>query len=203
MLDQQDGERQPVADRQDQRAQLLDLVVVEPARRLVEQQQLRLAGKRARELDALLVPNGKSVDRRVGDRVEIEQLDQFVDARAERALPRAAPAGRRSASAIKPVRVRQWPPTMMFSRTVMVRNSARFWKVRPMPSAAMRCTGTSSAAVRRRTGSRRRSRRVEPAQAVEQRGLAGAVRADQAADLAARDVEATRGRARRCRRSAP
>ena len=26
----------------------------------------------------------------------------------------------------------------------MVRNSARFWKVRPMPAAAMRCRGTAS-----------------------------------------------------------
>ena len=43
---------------------------------------------------------------------------------------------------------------------------------------------------------------VEAGQAVEQGGLAGAVGADQAGDLARRDVEARRRRARRCRRSA-
>ena len=34
-------------------------------------------------------------------------------------------------------------PTMTLSSTVMVRNSARFWKVRPMPSAAMPCVGVA------------------------------------------------------------
>ena len=33
---------------------------------------------------------------------------------------------------------------MTFSRTLMVRNRARFWNVRPMPSAAMPCGGVSS-----------------------------------------------------------
>jgi hypothetical protein len=32
----------------------------------------------------------------------------------------------------------------MLSRTLIVRNSARFWNVRPMPSEAIPCGGVSS-----------------------------------------------------------
>ncbi len=45
--------------------------------------------------------------------------------------------GRRSALAKKPLRVRQWRRPCTLSSTVMLPNSARFWKVRPMPSAAI------------------------------------------------------------------
>jgi Ca2+-binding EF-hand superfamily protein len=90
---------------------------------------------------------------------------------------------------------------MTLSRTVSVRNIARFWKVRPMPSAGD--------AVLRRVRQRRPSNRMSPAwwavqaaQAIEQRGLAGAVGADQAADVPA-PRRSSRRRVRRCRRSAP
>ena len=63
MLDQQDGDAALVADAADQLAEPVDLVVIEAAGRLVEQQQLRLGGERARELDALL-----RAERQVGDR---------------------------------------------------------------------------------------------------------------------------------------
>ena len=60
VLDQQHGDVALVADAADQLAEHVDLLVVEAAGRLVEQQQLRLGRERARELDALLVPNGRS-----------------------------------------------------------------------------------------------------------------------------------------------
>ncbi len=44
--------------------------------------------------------------------------------------------GRRSALLRKSLPVRAWTPTITFCSTVMLGNSARFWKVRPMPSAA-------------------------------------------------------------------
>ena len=43
----------------------------------------------------------------------------------------------------KSLRVRQCAPVMTFCRTVSDGKSARFWKVRPMPSPAMRCGGSS------------------------------------------------------------
>ena len=45
--------------------------------------------------------------------------------------------GTRSEQARKPLRVWLCAPTITLSRTDMVPNSARFWKVRPMPSRAM------------------------------------------------------------------
>jgi hypothetical protein len=48
------------------------------------------------------------------------------------------------------------------------------WKVRPMPSRAIRCGGSAW---------------IGAAQQIEERGLAGAVRADHAENLAALDVE--------------
>ena len=41
--------------------------------------------------------------------------------------------GRRSALLRKSLPATQWLPTRTLSSTVMVRNSARFWNVRPMP----------------------------------------------------------------------
>ena len=53
VLDEQHGELQLVAQPADERRELLDLLVVQAARGLVEQQQPRLRDERARELDAL------------------------------------------------------------------------------------------------------------------------------------------------------
>ncbi len=44
--------------------------------------------------------------------------------------------GRRSALLRKSLPVRACTPTITFWSTVMLGNSARFWNVRPMPSAA-------------------------------------------------------------------
>ncbi len=59
-----------------QRAQPVDLLVVEAARRLVEQQELGLARERAGQLDALLRGEGEVRDRLIGDRAEIERVDE-------------------------------------------------------------------------------------------------------------------------------
>ena len=63
VLDEQHGELAVVADLLDEAAELLDLLVVEPARRLVEQQQLRLRHERAGELDPLQRPERQAGDR--------------------------------------------------------------------------------------------------------------------------------------------
>ena len=58
----------------------------------------------------------------------------------------AATPGRRSALAKNPLEVRQWQPTITLSSTLILANSATFWKVRPMPRAAMRWRGICSSA---------------------------------------------------------
>ena len=54
MLDQQDGDVRGRRGCADQLAEPWDLLVIEAAGRLVEQEQLRLGGERARQLDPLL-----------------------------------------------------------------------------------------------------------------------------------------------------
>ncbi len=68
----------------------------------------------------------------------------MISAARSRSRRSSAPTlGRRSALARKPERERAWAPTITLSRTGMVRNMARFWKVRPRPSSAMPWLGSS------------------------------------------------------------
>ena len=92
-----------------------------------------------------------------------------------------------------PVRLRS-SATRTFSATVRSPNSRRFWNVRETPGRADRYGAARSCPGR---GARPApGRPVEPADHVEQRGLAGAVGPDHAADLARRDASARRRRAR-------
>jgi hypothetical protein len=77
---------------------------------------------------------------------------------------------------------------MMLSSVDMPLNSATFWKVRAMPAAAAWC-GLILGAAHALVGDAAFLRMVEAVDAVEHRGLAGAVRADDGADLALADVE--------------
>jgi hypothetical protein len=79
-------------------------------------------------------------------------------------------------------------PAMMLSSVDMPLNSATFWKVRAMPCAPPRA-GASSRRVLPLKVMRALLRVVEAVDDVEHRGLAGAVRADDGADLALADVE--------------
>ena len=92
-------------------------------------------------------------------------------------------------------------PVMMLSSTLMPLNSARFWKVRAMPISA----DLARAHVREglaAEGDRALLRLVDAVDAVEHRALAGAVRADDRADLVLADVEADVGQRLARRRSA-
>ena len=78
-------------------------------------------------------------------------------------------------------------PIETLSNTVMLGRMRRFWKVRPMPSWAMRC-GRMPTSERALEADLALARRDEPGDQVEQRGLAGAVRPDQADQLMRVDV---------------
>ena len=75
-----------VADALDQFAEPVDLGVIEPARRLVEQQELRPRRERARKLDALLHAERQIGDAAVRDVAEIEKIDQLPGDVGERLL---------------------------------------------------------------------------------------------------------------------
>ena len=99
VLDQQHGQVELGADPAQQLHQRLDLLVVEAARGLVEQQQLGLARERAAELDALLGAERQVDHRPVGDGVELEQRRAGGRPARRAAPPRARTDGRRKALA--------------------------------------------------------------------------------------------------------
>ncbi len=92
MLDQQDGHVALVANPADQVAEHVDFLVVEAAGGLVEQQDLRIRGQRARQLDAFLGAERQTGNRDVGDGVKIEITEDLVNVLVELGLTAADPA---------------------------------------------------------------------------------------------------------------
>ena len=77
VLDEQDAEAVG-RELAQQRAELVGLVLVEPGRRLVEQQHPRLARERARHLDQPRVPVGSVSTRSSATAPQPDALDQLV-----------------------------------------------------------------------------------------------------------------------------
>ena len=170
VLDEEHGQLPVVADLLDEAAELVHLLVVEPAGGLVEEQQLRLRRRgRARARRA-------SASRTAARRRAAARSRRGRRSRA----PRAPPPRRR--------RPRVCAPTRTLSSTVIVLNSSTFWKVRAIPRRTIPCTGVFSS-VSPAKSDVALVRRVQPRDHVERGRLAGAVRADQADDLALRHVE--------------
>ena len=172
--------RPSAASSREQLAERVGLGLVLARGRLVEQQQLRVAGQAAGQLEQ---PGGAGRDRvgaLVGVRRDADPLEQPVDVgRAPAGPGRAARGGCRG----RPARCRA---------RVSDPNASSRWKVRPMPRLARRCTGVSGdvAAVEADLAA---GRLLQPADHVEAGGLAGAVGPDQAGDPARLGDEATRG----------
>src|SRR5262245_40878358 len=76
VLDEEDREVVLLADPSDQAGELPDLLVVQAAGRLVEEQQPRLGDERPRELDPLLRPERQARDRESRDVAEPEFLER-------------------------------------------------------------------------------------------------------------------------------
>src|SRR5262249_36064455 len=141
----------------------------------------------ARQLDALLRAEGEILDRHMRGIVQLEEFDEPGDALAERLL---LPPGKRQAQrVVKEVAAR---PTMAADQHVLQhRHAAEEAEILDRPADAER-----GDAVGRRLDQRGALEKngptleaVKPAEAVEECRLARSVRADQAADLAGRDVE--------------
>ena len=86
MLDQQDAEVEMLADTPQQLRQIVDLAVIQTARRFIEHQQLRTADQRARQFDALLRAERQAAGLDVRDIVQIEQVEQIVQPRDSRGI---------------------------------------------------------------------------------------------------------------------
>ena len=120
----------------------------------------------------------------VGARGDAHVVEQLA-ARAARWPP--PPRAWRGCAAIAPntpACVRTCRPIITFSSADRLANRRMFWKVRAMPSAAMRSGVEPLERARPRSATVALVLAVDAGDHVEERGLAGAVRADQAVDLA-------------------
>ena len=171
-----------------ERAELGDFVVIEPAGRLVEQQQQRLGGERAGQFHALLGAEREARGRPPRQRFEADkgqhgarivfQFALLAPARGQRhrvAKKAAAAAGVGADLDVVDDRHRGEQ-----GRRLKGAPDAERGDVRRRGAVERPAVEPDVAAVRP----------VEPAQAIEQRGLAGAVRTDQADDAARGDGEA-------------
>ena len=170
VLDEQDRERPLVAQPHDEVAELLDLLVVEPAGRLVEQQERGLRHQRARDLDALLGSVRQRRGRHAGparqpDDVERLERVPLPDPPTERvpADEDVLEDGHRTEQVDVLERPGDAPPHDLVRRGAQQRRAVE------LDLAGIR--------------------RVEPRDDVEHRRLARAVRADQARHDAPVDVE--------------
>ncbi len=117
---------------------------------------------------------------------------------AARSALRDRRAGRAGRASVKPearISALCWA-TIRFSSTVMPANRRMFWNVRATRAELARCVKSGSRSSRNSAPSGVRAARIMPSRrlveagdAVEHRGLAGAVRADQRGDVAAARVE--------------
>jgi hypothetical protein len=189
MLDQEHGDAKLVADRTDENAELRHLIVIEPAGGFVEQQEPRLRGQRAGELDALARRKGQA-RRRVGCG-GFQSDESQHRARGAVAMALLAAGGwQRHGVAQGSVAAAR-----MGADLDVVEHRHGGEQSRALEGAADALGGD----VRRCAVAQRRSiqadvaalRPIEPAQAIEQCGLAGAVRPDQSDDpaIAHREVD--------------
>ena len=136
VLDEQDGQAQLGAQLGDEPLHLLGLVGVHARRRLIQQQQHRLAGQGAGDLQAALVAVGQVAGGDVVAALETHQRQQLAAAiGGGRFLARLTSRGEDGVERL--LCSLMCMPTSTFSSTVMFWKSRMFWKVRPMPACTM------------------------------------------------------------------
>ena len=187
MFDQQHGHLALVADAADQVAQHVDLLVVEAAGGLVQQQYLRFGGERARQFDALLGAERQAGNRGMGDVFEVEIAEDFVNAVVDRGLAAANPGQfQRVADDVAIGAGMGADPDVVEHRKIGEQSDVLEGAADADFGDPVRRPRQDALALHQDVAG---ARLVEPAQAVEERGLAGAVRPDQAEDLALFHVE--------------
>src|SRR6185369_1292861 len=191
VLDEDDRRPELVVDVEDEAAHVLLLLDVHPRHRLVEQQHLRLHRERAAEVDALLQAVGELADRRPAVRLDLEEVDDPLDDLAVRSLLASggAPADRL---------LQDVGPHLQVAAGHDVLEHAHALEEREVLERARdaHLGDATRVHVRERSPAqldRALLRLVDAVDAVEHRALAGAVRADDRADLVLADVEADVG----------
>src|SRR5471032_1743697 len=78
MLDQHDGGAELIVDVQNEAAHVLLFLDIHARHRFVQQQDVRFGGQRAAQLHALLQAVGQTSHRRLADRLDFQEVDDFL-----------------------------------------------------------------------------------------------------------------------------
>ncbi len=187
MFDQQDGDVALVANPADQIAEHVDFFVVEAAGGLVKQQDLRFGSQRPRQLHAFLGAERQAGNRDMGDVVKVEIADDLMDALVEFGLAAADPGQfQRVADNVAVGAGMGADPNVVEHRQIGKQRDVLKGAADADFGDPVRRTRQDARAFHENVAG---ARLVEPAQAIEECGLAGAVRPDQAEDLALMHVE--------------
>ena len=188
MLDHQHGAAVAIAHAFDHRPHRHALLRGEAGHRLVEQQQLRVAGQCAREIDRLALAVRQGLDRLFGDVGETQRLQQRFDQLGlERPLGAEHPA--------QALRRRQFAAHVraelddVHHRQVVERGDVLERAHDAAPNQCVRCQPDQLFALPDDAAG---AGPIGAGDAIDERRLARAVRPDQADDLARRDAEAHR-----------
>ena len=187
MFDQQHGHIALVANPADQIAKHVDLFVIEAAGGFIEQQDLRIGCQRARQFDALLGPERQAGNREVGNVIEVKIAENLMNALVECGLAAANPGQfQRVAHDVAVGAGMGADPDVV--------EHGKIWKQSDVLEGA--ADADFGDPVRRPLQDALAfhqdvalARLIEPAQAIEERGLASAVWPDQPQDLPLIHVE--------------
>src|SRR5882672_1825365 len=173
---------------EDEAAHVLFLLDVHAGHGLVEQQELRLGGQRPRQLHALLQAIGQRARRRLADGLDLQEVDDALDGGAVGQLlgARGAPPERVGEDVAAHLEQAPRHDVVEHAHALEegdVLEGARDAERRHVGRPQARAVGAGEADTAL-------GGLVEAADDVEQRGLAGAVGADDGQDLAALDLEA-------------
>ena len=188
VLDQQHGDVLRVADTADLAFEDVHLLMVQAGGGFIEQQQLGLGGQGAGELDALADGERQAAGRPVYVAAQFHELDQF-----HRPVARAVLLGddrgqaKRVGEEARPGLAVAADHDVFQHREAIEQRDVLEGAADPLGGDAVAGNGQQGAALEQDVAG---TGLVEPAQAVEQGCLAGAVRADQPDDLSGMNVEA-------------
>ena len=191
MLDHEHGDAEFVPYVQNEAGDVLRLLLVHAGDHFVQQQQFRLAGERAGKLHALLLAVGQMADHGIANMLDLEKLDDLLDlfARRDFFIPRTTEKERGFEHTRSGMHVAA-DENVLDHRAVLEQRQVLEGAADAQAREIRRPFTRDVGAVKNDAAARRPQHAADE---IEQRCLAGAIGADDAADLAARHVEADVG----------
>ena len=188
MFDHQDGDAEFVANVEHEAGDVFGLFLVHAGDHFVQQQQLRLASERAGELHPFLLPVGQLPDDRIADLLDLQKFYDFLHL-----LARGDLLGAGATEEQRGLQHARFHMDMAADEDV-VDDRAGLEQGQILEGAADAERREARGPLQRDVGAFEQNvpagRSQHAADEIEERRLAGAVRSDHAANLAAGDVEA-------------